>query len=332
MALSTVLAWVGHQCGACCAAGGVRRCSCGLCCQLHLQSAVTIALRLVANAIRNVAVWLRPAGGPVLAESSRTCVRTLSLFAISAQVLFVAGWTVGWLLERGYSPVRMYVRELGRRGAAHPWIFEVSIVIWGMGFIALAIAMLPALRVRPWARVAPSLFVLAGIFAMLTAALRLDCPDSVSRVCQARAERRCPLVAPLWPHVGRPGHSNSALAHPLCARSHNLAEPARPTDAPRGRRGGAAPGRGLPCQLRPEWLCRAGAAYAVADRAWLGDSVRRRSDNRGQPRLAVDTAAVQRLQSLYACRACDMTGAGLNDTLGLALSPQARCGLDTPLP
>jgi hypothetical membrane protein len=113
-------------------------------------------------------------------------VRALSWFAIFAQALFVAGWIVGWLLEPGYSPVRMYISELGRQGAAHPWIFEASIAIWGIGFIALATAMLPALRTRPWARVAPALFVLAGVFAMLTAVLRLDCADSVSRVCKAR--------------------------------------------------------------------------------------------------------------------------------------------------
>jgi hypothetical protein len=121
-----------------------------------------------------------------MADASRRRVRALSWFAICAQALFIAGWIIGWLLEPGYSPMRMYISELGRRGAAHPWIFNVSIVIWGVGFIALAIAMLPALHARRWARVGPSLFLLAGVFAMLDAPLSLDCADSVSHACKAR--------------------------------------------------------------------------------------------------------------------------------------------------
>ncbi|HEX5851996.1 MAG TPA: DUF998 domain-containing protein [Solirubrobacteraceae bacterium] len=153
---------------------------------------------MTGNALSDVAAWLRPAGWPALADASRERVRALAWFAICAQVLFIAGWIVGWLLEPGYSPVRMYISELGRRGAAHPWIFDASIVVWGIGFIALAMALLPALRTRPWARVAPSLFALAGIFAMLDAPLSLDCADSVSRACKARQA----AGALSWHHYG----------------------------------------------------------------------------------------------------------------------------------
>ncbi len=51
-------------------------------------------------------------------------------------------------LERGYSPVRQYVSELGRIGAAHPWIFDLATVVWGAGFIALAEAMRRVLATR----------------------------------------------------------------------------------------------------------------------------------------------------------------------------------------
>ncbi|MGO9322163.1 MAG: DUF998 domain-containing protein [Solirubrobacteraceae bacterium] len=133
-------------------------------------------------------VWLRPAGWPALPGAVRGRVRALSWFAIAAQPLFVVGWIVGWALEPGYSPVRMYVSELGRIGAADPWIFDVSTVIWGAGFIALGIAMSVALRTRRWSHVAPGLFVLASIFAILCAPLRLDCAASVNRLCRAREE------------------------------------------------------------------------------------------------------------------------------------------------
>jgi Protein of unknown function (DUF998) len=113
-------------------------------------------------------------------------VRALAYLAILAQVLFVAGWIIAGALEPGYSPVRSYVSELGRRGAAHPWIFDVSVVAWGAGFIALAIALAPALRGQRWAWVAPALFVLAGVCAILDAPLRLDCAATISHVCRAR--------------------------------------------------------------------------------------------------------------------------------------------------
>lgn len=138
------------------------------------------------SVLRDLAMWLRPPGWPALAEGVRRRVRALAWFAIAAQALFVAGWIIAGALEPGYSPVRMYVSELGRRGAAHPWIFDLSTVVWGLGFIALGIAMLPALEERPWRRVAPGLFVLAGILAIALAPLRLDCAASVNHLCSVQ--------------------------------------------------------------------------------------------------------------------------------------------------
>jgi hypothetical protein len=136
--------------------------------------------------LRDLACWLAPAGWPALPDRHRGRVRALAWFAIVAQFLFVAGWIVGGLLEPGYSPLRQYVSELGRVGAAHPWIFDASTVVWGAGFIALALALLPVLRTRPWGHVAPSLFMPAGVFAVLLAPLRVQCADAVDRVCRAR--------------------------------------------------------------------------------------------------------------------------------------------------
>lgn len=148
--------------------------------------------------VRDLATWLRPAGWPALTEDARRRVRALAWYAIAAQALFVAGWIIAGALEPGYSAMRMYVSDLGRRGAAHPWIFDVSVVVWGLGFIALGIAMLPALEGRPWRRVAPSLFVLAGVFAIALAPLRLDCADSVSHLCRMREA----AGALSWRHYG----------------------------------------------------------------------------------------------------------------------------------
>ena len=136
--------------------------------------------------LRDFAWWLRPPGWPALPDAVRGRVRVLALSAIAAQVVFVAGWIIAGALEPGYSPVRSYVSELGRRGAAHPWIFDVSVVVWGAGFIALGVALVPALCTRRWRWVAPALFVLAGACAIVDAPLRLDCATTISHLCRTQ--------------------------------------------------------------------------------------------------------------------------------------------------
>jgi hypothetical protein len=59
-------------------------------------------------------------------------------------------------------------------------------MLWGLGFIGLGIALLPVLRTRPWRLVAPSLFALAGVCAVLDAPFRLDCASTISHLCRAR--------------------------------------------------------------------------------------------------------------------------------------------------
>ena len=143
---------------------------------------------MIGAVTRAFVVGLSPTSGQALSDSTRPRVRALAWFAIAAQAVFVLGWVVGGLLERGYSPTRDYISELGRHGASHPWIFQASIVIWGAGFIALALAIVPALRGRPWSRVAPTLFALAGLLAIMLAPFRLSCEDTVSHACRALEE------------------------------------------------------------------------------------------------------------------------------------------------
>ena len=136
--------------------------------------------------LRSAALWLRPAGWPPLPDG--VCRRTLLLswFAIATQVIFIGGWVLAGALEHHYSPIRQYISELGRSGAAHPWIFSISVAIWGLGFIALAIALAPALRTRPWPKAMPLLFLLAGACAIAVAPLRMDCSPTVSHLCRSR--------------------------------------------------------------------------------------------------------------------------------------------------
>jgi len=133
-------------------------------------------------------VGLSPASGQALSDSARLRARALAWFASAAQAVFVLGWVVRGLLERGYSPVRDYISELARDGASHPRIFQASMLMWGAGSMALAFAIAPALQGRRSWRVAPTLIALAGFLAILLAPFRLSCEDTVSHACRALEE------------------------------------------------------------------------------------------------------------------------------------------------
>jgi hypothetical membrane protein len=136
--------------------------------------------------LRKLTLWLRPAGWPPLPDAVRRRTRLLARATILTQVVFIGGWVLAGALEPHYSAIRQYISELGRDGATNPWIFTVFVVIWGLGFIALAIAIAPALRTRPWPLAMPLLFVLAGLCAILVGPLRMDCSLTTSAVCKSR--------------------------------------------------------------------------------------------------------------------------------------------------
>jgi len=136
--------------------------------------------------LRDIALWLRPPGWPLLPDAVRRRALLLAWAAIVAQVVFVGGWVLAGALEPRYSPVRQYISELGRHGAANPWIFTIFLGVWGLGFIALAVAIVPSLRTRPWPLAMPLFFVLAGLCAILVGWLQMDCSPTLSAVCNSR--------------------------------------------------------------------------------------------------------------------------------------------------
>ncbi len=136
--------------------------------------------------LRNVALWLRPAEWPLLPDAARRRTLLLAWAAILTQVVFIGGWVLAGALEPHYSAVRQYISELGRDGAANPWIFTAFVGIWGLGFVALAVAIVPSLRTRPWPLAMPLLFMLAGVCAILVGPLRMDCSLTMSAVCKSR--------------------------------------------------------------------------------------------------------------------------------------------------
>jgi hypothetical membrane protein len=138
------------------------------------------------NVLRDAALWLRPAGWPLLSAAARRRTLLLAWAVILAQAVFLGGWVLGGALEPHYSQIRQYISELGRQGAANPSIFMTFMAVWGLGWITLAVAVLPSLRTRPWPLAMTSMFALAGACAILVGPLRMDCSPILSAACGAR--------------------------------------------------------------------------------------------------------------------------------------------------
>src|SRR6476619_1131466 len=111
---------------------------------------------------------------------SRRSIRSLAVAALAAQVVFIAAWIVAGALQPHYSHARAGISELGAAGAAHPWIVNGAIVVLGLSFIALAIALRPVLPRRRASTLAVALFAAAGVAIAAAGPLNLDCQISGS--------------------------------------------------------------------------------------------------------------------------------------------------------
>src|SRR3954453_18644609 len=91
-------------------------------------------------------------------EEGMGITRRLVWIALAGQVLFVVSWIVAGALEPGYSHLDQAVSELGAKNAAHPLIVNAGLIVFGLSFVALGVALA---RVLP-SRLAAGLFVAAG--------------------------------------------------------------------------------------------------------------------------------------------------------------------------
>lgn len=94
---------------------------------------------------------------------------------------------VGGILEPGYYEVRDAVSVLGARDAAHPWLFNTGVAIWGVSFILAAVALvLDGPRgLRGW--LGPSLIALTGLAQILAGfPFPADCQGTIDPACHAR--------------------------------------------------------------------------------------------------------------------------------------------------
>lgn len=58
--------------------------------------------------LRDVALWLRPAGWPPLPDAAHRRTWLLAWAVILAQAVFLGGWVLAGALEPNYSPVRQW--------------------------------------------------------------------------------------------------------------------------------------------------------------------------------------------------------------------------------
>ena len=110
---------------------------------------------------------------------SRSTARLLVWAALAGQVAFIASWIVAGALEPHYSGVDQAISELGARTAAHPGVVNAGIVVLGLSFAALGLALPAALPRRRAAVVATTLFVAAGALIVVAGVVRLDCAIGV---------------------------------------------------------------------------------------------------------------------------------------------------------
>jgi hypothetical protein len=116
-----------------------------------------------------------------------TLIRRLAIASIAGQLIWLAIGVVAALLEPGYSEIRDAVSVLGARDAAHPWIFDLGVAIWGASFIAAAAALLVDVP-RGWrGRLGPALIAFTGLAQILDGfPFPADCRWTIDPGCHAR--------------------------------------------------------------------------------------------------------------------------------------------------
>jgi hypothetical protein len=127
-------------------------------------------------------------GSTTIDGRSRTdLIRRLAVGSIAGQLTWVAIVVVAGLLEPGYSEVRDAVSVLGARDAAHPWLFDTAVAIWGISLIlaALALALDAKRSWRGW--LGPSLIAFTGLAQILDGfPFPADCRWTIDTTCRAR--------------------------------------------------------------------------------------------------------------------------------------------------
>jgi len=114
-------------------------------------------------------------------------IRRLAIASLAGQLVWFVGVSLAGLPEPGYSELRDPVSSLGADNAAHPWIFNLLVAIWGASFIAAAAALWLDGPAGWRGRLGPALIALTGLAQILAGfPFPADCRPTMEAWCEAK--------------------------------------------------------------------------------------------------------------------------------------------------
>jgi uncharacterized protein DUF998 len=147
-----------------------------------------VCLAPVLAALRTTVLFNEWLMDPLYPQRSNTdLIRGLAITSIAGQLIWLVIVVVAGLVEPGYSEVRDAVSVLGARDAAHPWLFDIAVAIWGTSLIlaALALALDAKRSWRGW--LGPGLIAFTGLAQILDGfPFPADCRWTIDAGCRAR--------------------------------------------------------------------------------------------------------------------------------------------------
>jgi len=122
-----------------------------------------------------------------MATERSAWISRLAIASLAGQLVWFAGVALAGLVEPGYSEQRDPVSALGAANAAHPWVFNLLVAIWGVSFIAAAAALWLEGPGGRRGRLGPALIAVTGLAQILAGfPFPADCRTTIDAWCEAR--------------------------------------------------------------------------------------------------------------------------------------------------
>jgi hypothetical membrane protein len=104
--------------------------------------------------------------------------------AVAGPLLFTAAWLIAWPAQEEYSPRHEDISALAAVDAQRSWIMILGFLTLGLGTVALALALLNAVRCGRSAKVGAALLAFAGLGIVVAGLARNDCSSELA-ACRA---------------------------------------------------------------------------------------------------------------------------------------------------